>query len=72
MAQNKPSRWSRRTGTTIKKVVLKSKHADLKAAQSISKQAKNASPRLKKKIEEDSLDGLLMIPELGHMLIKKS
>mgnify|MGYP005718617773 CR=1 FL=1 len=37
MAQNVPSRWSRRTGTTVKKVVLKSKHADLRAAHPDSK-----------------------------------
>ena len=55
MAQNVPSRWSRRTGTTVKKFVLKSKHADLKAAQEISKQAIKVSPRLKNKIEKDSL-----------------
>ena len=55
MAQNVPSRWSRRTGTTVKKVVLKSKHADLRAAQEISKQAKKASPKLKNKIQEESL-----------------
>ena len=55
MAQNKPSRWSRRRGTTIKKVVLKSKYAELKAAKSISKQAIKAMPKLKNKIEKDSL-----------------
>ena len=38
-----------------KKVVLKSKHADLKAEQEISKQAIKAIPRLKNKIEKDSL-----------------
>ena len=35
MAQNVPSRWSRRTGTTIKKVVLKDKLAEFKAAKFI-------------------------------------
>ena len=55
MAQNKPSRWSRRTGTTVKKIVLKSEHAALKAAKEISKQAIKASPGLKNKIEKDSL-----------------
>ena len=55
MAQNVPSRWSRRTGTTIKKVVLKDKLAEFKAAKFISKQAKKDTPRLKNKIEADSI-----------------
>ena len=55
MAPNKPSRWSRRTGTVIKKAVLKSKHADLKAAKLISIQAKKETPKLKEKIEADTI-----------------
>ena len=52
----KPSKFSRTAGgTTVKNVSLKSKHALLNSAHVISFQAKKEAPKLKEKIQTDTL-----------------
>ena len=51
----KPVKFSGRTGTIVKNIVLKSRHKHFRNAAIISDQAKKSAPKLEEKISEDTL-----------------